>query len=281
MDTCDVDGYPLAYEQRGTGVPVLLVHGSLGDARAWRAQIDAFGAGYRLIVPSLRHCYPERWDGRGDDFTVERHARDLALLLDALGAAPAHVIGHSRGGAVAIELTRTRPEQVRSVVLADPGGLEALLPDTPEGRAMAREAGAMFETLGAALAHGSVEAAAMAFVDALGGPGTWQARNAEQRQMLLDNIRTGPQCAKRPTFAPATLAALPGPMLLVTGARSPRRYRVMLEALRALRADRPALAVVPDAAHAMNRENPAAFNATVLAFLAAATASAHPPPGAP
>ena len=281
MDTCNVDGYPLAYEMRGTGAPLLLVHGSLTDSRAWRQQMDPFGARYRAIAPSLRHCYPERWDGRGGDFTVDRHARDLAALLDTLAAGPAHVIGHSRGGAVAIELARARPELVHSLVLADPGGLESLLPDTPEGRAMAGETRDMFERLGVALAAGDGEAAAREFVDSLGGPGTWNARTVEQRQILLDNLRTGPHCAERPAFAGATLAALPGPMLLVTGARSPRRYRIMLEALRALRADRPPITTIADAAHAMNRENARAFNAAVLAFLAQVPAGPAPFAGAP
>jgi pimeloyl-ACP methyl ester carboxylesterase len=281
MDTCDVHGYPLAYETRGSGVPVLLIHGSLVDQRAWHQQMDALGSGYRVVAPSLRHCWPERWDGRGSEFTVEQHARDLVALLDTLAWAPAHVVGHSRGGAVAIELARTQPDRIRSLVLADPGGLEALLSDTPDGRAMARESSEMFERLGAELAHGDVQAAARAFVDALGGPGTWAARPSDQRQILLDNIVTGPHCARRPAFTASTLAELPGPMLLVTGARSPRRYRIMLEALRALRADRPALAIVPDAAHAMNRDNPAAFNATLRAFLATVPGEPARSPGAP
>ncbi len=252
---------------RDDAATVLLIHGSLIDARAWNSQRDALGARYRVLAPSLRHCYPERWDGTGDDFSVEQHAADLAALIDAQGVAPAHVVGHSRGGAVAIQLALTYPHRIRSLVLADPGGLEALLPDTAEGHAMATESAAMFARLAADLADGDHERAARNFAEALGGPGAWERRSPEQRQWLLDNITTGPACAQRPHWPRDMLSTLPGPILLVTGARSPRRYPLMLAELARIKPRVQQIVTIPDAAHAMNRENPAAFNAAVLRFL--------------
>ena len=67
---------------------------------------------------------------------------------------------------------------------------------------------------------------------------------------------------------PVQLASLPGPLLLVTGERSPPRYALMLSELRRLNANVADLVTIPDAAHAMNRENPGAFNAAVMNFLA-------------
>ncbi len=65
----EVDGYQLVYQDLGEGTPVLLVHGSLCDYRYWQWQLRSLGEHHRLIVPSLRHYYPERWDGQGADFT--------------------------------------------------------------------------------------------------------------------------------------------------------------------------------------------------------------------
>ena len=54
MELHDIGGYRLAYEARGDGDPLLLVHGSLVDYRAWAAQMAEFGARYRTFAVSLR-----------------------------------------------------------------------------------------------------------------------------------------------------------------------------------------------------------------------------------
>jgi esterase len=267
MERVLANGYPLAIRQAGRGAALVLLHGSLNDLRAFDAQVDAFAASYRVVAVSLRHCWPDAWDGRGDDFTVATHAADVAALIATLDLAPAHVLGHSRGGAVAIDLALRDPALVRSLVLADPGGLEALLPDTPQGRAESGQTAAMFARLTDDLAAGETVAAARRCTDALGGPGTWDRRTDAQQAIVLDNLATGPHCAERPRFARDALAALAGPLLLVTGARSPAHYRPMLEAFAACNDRVRALVTIPDAAHAMNREQPAAFNAAVLDFL--------------
>lgn len=264
----DADGYPLAYQEAGVGEPLLLVHGSLADCRAWVHQMPVFAQACRTIAVSLRHCYPERWDGAAADFTVHRHAEDLAALVAGRGLGPVHIAGHSRGGAVALQFARSNPDLVRSMVLADPGGLEGLLPDTEEGRRMAGESKAMFARLRDDLAHGDATSAARAFVEAMGGAGAWERRTSEQRQMLLDNLATGPACAERPRITRDDIVALSAPMLLVTGARSPPRYPLMLAELARANPNVRGLVVIPAAAHAMNRENPAAFNAAVSNFLA-------------
>jgi esterase len=264
-----VDGYPLAYVEAGAILPaVLLVHGSISDYRSWVNQVGPLSARHRTLAVSLRHCYPDRWDGGGDDFSVAQHADDLREFIVRKRLGPVHLVGHSRGGAVALELALQRPDVVRTLVLADPGGLDALLPDTPDGRRMAQETAQMFARLRVNLAQRGPETAAREFVDALSGPGGWNRRTPEQRQMMLDNIATGPACAQRPEFTPAQIASLAVPILAVTGAHSPARYAAIFEAMRALNPRVSAAVAIEGAAHAMHRENPAAFNACVLDFLA-------------
>jgi pimeloyl-ACP methyl ester carboxylesterase len=265
----DIDGRRFAYVEAGTDAPaVLLVHGSTSDYRSWQHQVRPFAAHFRTIAVSLRHCYPERWNGIGDDFTVERHADDLAAFIDRRRLGAVHLVGHSRGGCVALVLALRRPDVVRSLLLADPGGLDGLLPNSPEGARMAQETAQMFAQLRANLANGDRETAAREFVDALNGPGTWSRRTPEQRQLVLDNIETGPACSQRPSFTAAQIASLAIPVLVLTGARSPARYGPLLAAMRSANPHVSAIVSIPDAAHAMHRDNPAAFNAAVLDFLA-------------
>src|SRR4051794_1411799 len=98
-----INGYPMAYRDAGEGTAVLLVHGSTNDYRIWNAQFGRLSANFRVIAVSLRHCYPERWDGTGTDFSIEQHAQDVVALITKLNLGKVHLIGHSRGGAVAME----------------------------------------------------------------------------------------------------------------------------------------------------------------------------------
>ena len=130
MHTLHVNGYDMAYAEHGTGAPLLLVHGSLLDQRYWAPQMEPLGQRHRVVAPSLRHYWPERWDGVGDDFTIQQHVEDVAALIEALGAGPVHLVGHSRGGHIAFRVAQRFPDRVRTLVLAEPGGTldETLLP---------------------------------------------------------------------------------------------------------------------------------------------------------
>jgi pimeloyl-ACP methyl ester carboxylesterase len=266
---CNLNGYRLAYVEAGTRAPaLLLVHGSINDYRSFEQQMAPLSAHARTIAVSLRHSYPERWDGVGDDFSVEQHARDLAAFIEAQAQGRMHVLGHSRGGAVALQLALTHPEAVRTLILADPGGLEALLPPSTEGEAMARQSSEMFARLRDNLARGDEAAALERFVEDLNGPGAWARRTPAQRQVMLDNVRTGPACAQRPSFTPEQIASLAMPILPVTGSGSPPRYRLMLDAMRKLNSGVAPVVAIDGAAHAMHRENATAFNAAVRDFIA-------------
>jgi alpha-beta hydrolase superfamily lysophospholipase len=102
-----VNGYPIAYREGGTGTPVVLVHGAMADYRAWNILFDQFSTAHRVIAVSLRHSFPEQWNGVGDDFSTEQHAQDVAALIKKLGLGKVHLLGHSRGGGVAVEVAKS------------------------------------------------------------------------------------------------------------------------------------------------------------------------------
>src|SRR5579859_4812705 len=98
MPTAKLDGVDIHYESTGTGPAVLLLHGLGSSGRDWEYQIPSL-TGYRVIAPDLRgHGRSSKPGGR---YSIAGFAADMAGLLRALGARPAHVVGLSLGGAVA------------------------------------------------------------------------------------------------------------------------------------------------------------------------------------
>jgi pimeloyl-ACP methyl ester carboxylesterase len=269
MQVMHVNGCDMAYAERGEGTPLLLVHGSILDLRYWAPQIDAFGLRYRTIAVSLRHCWPARWDGLGDDYTAQRHTEDVAALIAALGAGPAHLLGHSRGGYVAFHVARRFPDRVRALVLAEPGGaLDAsLLPEEPAAAAPAPAP--PLDGFVERVRRGDVEGGLAGFVDAVSGPGAWAGLAEEIRGIMRDNARTllGQAREVRPPYGRADAAAIRAPTLLVGGERSPPPFARILGALERAIPD-ARRATVRGAGHLMSREDPDAFNAAVLDFLA-------------
>src|SRR5690348_12446072 len=69
-----INGYRIAYKDAGEGTAIVFVHGANADYRSFTPQIAALASSYRVIAPSLRHYYPEHWNGEGSDFSIEQHA---------------------------------------------------------------------------------------------------------------------------------------------------------------------------------------------------------------
>lgn len=115
MKTVRASGYDIAYEERGTGFPLLLIHGLAGDHQAWAPQMDAWSKRFRVIAPDSR--------GAGASTQVDEpvSTRDLALdmlaLMDAAGVEKAHVVGRSMGGAIAQHIALLAPERVHTLVM--------------------------------------------------------------------------------------------------------------------------------------------------------------------
>ncbi len=68
IKTIEINGYDMAYQETGDGTPLVLIQGSMSDYRTWDTQVPDFSKAYRTFALSLRHYYPEIWNGIGDDF---------------------------------------------------------------------------------------------------------------------------------------------------------------------------------------------------------------------
>ena len=160
-----VNGYALAYVAEGSGPPMVLVHGSSSDYRVWGAQLNGLASRFRVYALSLRHYYPEKWDGQGSTFTVEQHAKDVIAFIEQLNAGKVHLVAHSRGGNVGLHVAKWRPDILRSAVFSDASGLEGLLPDTPEDKAEATAGTAARKKFGEQVRAGQAQQALSDYCD--------------------------------------------------------------------------------------------------------------------
>ena len=235
--TIDVNGYPMAYVESpapadAVGAPLVLVHGSLCDCRYFKPNMAPLGQRRRVISVSLRHYWPEAWDGHEGIFSGEQHAEDLAAFITALGVGPVHVLGHSRGGYVALRTALLAPDTVRSLILADPG---VEISGGPVQVSLDSERGNFRERALAAIENGDVDAGLAIFIDAVSGPDTWRRMVPWFKQMVRDNARTliGQVAEPRTPLPIDALGALHVPVLLMAGAHSPAPYPEVLNALAA------------------------------------------------
>lgn len=262
VKTIPVKGYPMAYVERGKGPTVILVHGALADYRYWGTQLDSLSSIMRIVAVSLRHHFPEPWDGTGGDYSIKTHAEDLAQFIKALDCGPVDLVGHSRGGAVAAMTATMHPGFVRRLVLAEPAIL-SLLPNAAGNEARA----AQVKHLNARFTKGDTEGALEFFVDSVNAPGTWKNRPESFRKVARDNVWTiSRQATDIERMGVAGVTSLTMPVLLIGGERSPRMFTEILDALNK-ELPTSKRETLPDAGHQVSRDNPPAFNRALTGFL--------------
>ncbi len=257
-----VNGYDMAYVEKGTGQPLVLVHGTLGDLRSWAGVMDPLSAKYRVIAVSLRHYYPERWNGQGGDFSMRQHVADVVAFIQKLDAGPVHLVGHSRGAHVALYIARADGELVRTITLAEPAGGIPALDDDPQRRKQ------LFEKAAAIFERGNVEGSLEYFIDSVNGPGSWKAIPEAGRQAFRDNASTmkGEVRDTWDLYTCADAGRVGAPVLLVAGEKSPPFFGKILDAVQRC-LTRSERVVVPNASHGIPRQNPAGFSEAVLNFI--------------
>jgi pimeloyl-ACP methyl ester carboxylesterase len=262
----EVNGYPMAYQDSGSGSPLVLVHGAISDYRWWLHQFEPFARQHRVFCISLRHYFPEIWNGVGSDFSMVQHADDIGAFVTALGCGPVHLLGQSRGGAVAIETAKLHPTIIRSLILCDPVARLQLEETEDNKRAMASRAKRLSD-FRQSLDKGDLEGGVERYYDALLGAGAWNKISRESQLGFLQNGWTGAVDDPPPLTTDDDLKKFTFPVLLLNGANSPPMFRLLAQEIQG-RAKLDAPIVLPDVGHSMNFDNPAAFNAAVLDFTA-------------
>jgi pimeloyl-ACP methyl ester carboxylesterase len=245
MNKLTVNGIDLAYEDRGDGPPLLLLHGFFGSSGDWTHlfDLDALGRRHRLIMPDARgHGRTTNPTGL---LTHRRAADDVRALLDHLELDRVQAVGLSFGGNTLLHLATAAPERLEAMVTI---GAPSYFP--PQARAL------------------------MAAVAVDGrGEDDWREMRArhpqgdDQIRALWRTARGFATSTDDLAFTPAELGTIRARTLIVTGDRDALYpLEIFVEQYRAI--PNAALYVIPDGGHdAVFRAARPDFVRTALAFL--------------
>jgi len=269
-----VNGIEMAYEEHGSGVrPFVLVHGFTGSRLDFAPRIAELAALGRIVLPDLRGHGESTNTGAADGYTLDQLGLDLLAFLDVLGIARCDLLGHSMGGMVALRAVLARPERFASLVLMNTSARAPadLSRDGVELAArVAREVGmAPLATILRARASspeaGRTEADRR--LEAAWGDRYWEEWRFPNYH-AMDPVAVGALGAA--LFDQIPLAARLGeircPTLVLVGSGDTGFRSAADELAQAIPGAR--LAVIPDAGHQPQLENPAAWIAALREHLA-------------
>lgn len=263
------NGIELNYVRAGVGPSLVFIHGAMGDWRACAPQWEAFTSRFDCISYSRRYSHPNPnpMETRSHNALVD--AQDLESLLDALGIAQAILVGSSYGGFTALAMALRAPDRVRAVISVEAPMMRYAL-KSQEGAKVARaflEASALpardaFErgddAAGVALLTGGIVGKAVRDIPAA----------VMERRML--NAKAARSLAlsddEFPWLEPSDLAALPMPVMLLSGAQTAPVHDAIFTAVAAAM-PQAQVHKVDGAGHSVNQQAPERFNRLVLDFL--------------
>jgi pimeloyl-ACP methyl ester carboxylesterase len=206
----------------GTGTPVLLLHGSASTGTMWTPVINALKSRFRVLAPDLiGYGRTDPWPD-GLDFGLDD---EIALLEPLIANAPAHVVAHSYGAVVALQLARARRVALRSLTLIEPVDFHVLrLAGDEQAWSEIHGFGERYMTR---MAAGDTETALREFVGFWSGAGAWDAMEEPARAQLR---RIAPKLMLdfRATFAdpgPDPWSDIHVPVRLIAGDLSPLPIR--------------------------------------------------------
>ena len=223
--TIDAAGAAFPAVIAGEGTPVIFVHGSFSDYRAWAGLWEQVASGHRFIAYSQRGFGTGEWPADGG-YSADIHTADLEAILKTIGE-PVALVGWSYSGAIVLRTAVDLPDLVQSVVIYEPT-MPEILAGTPEGEAARDDWFGIWAPMGPAVDAGDyTKAVRLGIEAALGLPeGGFSTQDPGLQQMQLENAHTIPLDANAP--APTDLLCdelgkIRAPTLIVAGSeRIPR-----------------------------------------------------------
>ncbi len=256
------DGTAIAFGRTGDGLPLVLLHGTGRDRSYWARSLPGLARHATVYAVDRRG---RGGSGDADSYALEREVEDTLAVLGAVSE-PAHLLGHSYGGIVALEAA-ARADRLRSLILYEP----------PLGVGTDRVPPELGDQLAALLATGDREAVLTTFLRE--GPRYAPAEIAAQRARpdwpdrlaFAHTLPRETQLVSRHAFDAGRYTALRFPTLLLLGGESPPFFRQAIEALHAA-LPRSEVVVLPGQRHNAMETAPEMFAEAVHRFLLRADA---------
>ena len=257
-----LNGARIHYERTGDGMPVIFLHAGVADSRMWEPQVDAFAKHFDVIRPDLRgfgksELPPHPWSARGD----------VLALMDELSLKPAHLVGCSMGGSLALDFALDHPERVSKLVIVD-GGVSGRKPDEKY-----ESLGAEVDAADNAGDHAALNIAEMhLWLDGPYRPRGYVRQELRDFFLEMNGSNMGNDWDSAPVRdqldppAVGRLAEITAPTLVIVGDKD---LAPVLETADLLASSIKGAhkVVIRDAAHLPSLEHPAEFNRIVLDFL--------------
>jgi pimeloyl-ACP methyl ester carboxylesterase len=221
---------------RPAAATLIALHCSGASGDMWQPLRDRMGVGSRMLAPDLHGARNgPAWHGNRA-FTLEDEAAPVVALIDA-ERRPVHLVGHSYGGAVALQVALARPAAVAGITLYEPSAFHLLGADDGAARAEIVDLAA---EVGARLGRGDARGAMARFVTYWGGRDSWDGLRPDIQAALM---RWAPKVTldfhsllDRP-HQPRLYAQLDVPCLILSGDQSPAPARATARTLAALMPD--------------------------------------------
>jgi non-heme chloroperoxidase len=262
-----VNGVELAYIERGTGEPVVLLHGGQADYRAWQHAMDTLSRSYRVISYSRRYNYPNDNPIKGNNHSAYIEADDLEAFIKKLRLGRVHLVGTSIGAYAALIYAVRHPARVVTLSLAEPN-IHAWVLSTPSFKTFFQNTWIPARN---AFVANEDERAMSLLNEGFGGPGAWNRTSPASRASAMQNARffRAATLSKvhSPDISKSKVSRLKIPVLLVNGEHTPEMLRSIVEEFAKVlpSAERH---IVKGAGHGSPREKPEDFTSAVAAFIA-------------
>ena len=225
----------ISYEISGPadGPAVVLLHALLGDRPSMRPVADRLQDAARVIIPDARgHGATSALTDRTVSMTDL--ANDVVAVLEAAGImGPVHIVGHGQGAITALEIAHWRPDHIASLVLVEPDALTVLDGETDEKIVATREKARAGQREASDLSYkGLADRALDRYLDRRWGEG-WRDRLTPIRmasvRRSVQSLSPSLDALGRFRILPEHVAALPVPVLIVTGEDTPAAERLIAD----------------------------------------------------